>query len=120
MEECVFCNVIYDVGDNGFAASSETMVAIPDKFPVTPLHHLIIPRDHRKDFFALSQIEVLDLRRLLHKLKNQLIEQDSTITGFNIGMNCGADAGQTVSHCHAYLIPRRKGDNEDPKVVCAV
>ena len=52
---------------------------------------------------------------MINKHKKLIEQEDSTVTGFNIGMNCGEDAGQTVFHCHVHLIPRRKGDMEEPK-----
>jgi diadenosine tetraphosphate (Ap4A) HIT family hydrolase len=48
-------------------------------------------------------------------MKEKILEIDSSVTGFNIGINNGEDAGQTIFHCHVHLIPRRKGDIEDPK-----
>jgi diadenosine tetraphosphate (Ap4A) HIT family hydrolase len=59
--------------------------------------------------------EVLAIHQLLEVQRKFLLESDSTIGGFNIGMNCGEIAGQSVWHCHVHLIPRRKGDVEYPK-----
>jgi len=55
------------------------------------------------------------LQDLLRLLRNRLAESDRTIQGFNVGMNCGEIAGQTVMHAHIHLIPRRKGDTEKPR-----
>ena len=52
---------------------------------------------------------------MLQKHKDLIIKKDKTVTGFNIGMNNGEDAGQTVFHCHVHLIPRRKGDIKNPR-----
>ena len=52
---------------------------------------------------------------MIQEIKNDILEKDKDVTGFNIGMNCGEDAGQTIPHCHIHLIPRRKGDMEDPR-----
>lgn len=52
---------------------------------------------------------------MIHNEKDRLLKLDKTITGFNIGMNCGEDAGQTIFHCHVHLIPRRKGDDKVPR-----
>jgi diadenosine tetraphosphate (Ap4A) HIT family hydrolase len=76
---------------------------------------LVIPKRHAADYFELHQPEVNAIQALINKCRLDLMEDDNTITGFNIGMNCGEDAGQTVFHCHVHLIPRRKGDMEEPK-----
>ena len=62
--------------------------------------------------------DVSAINDLLTNQRTSLQEADSTIYGFNIGMNCGETAGQTIFHCHVHLIPRRKGDVENPRVVC--
>ena len=67
------------------------------------------------DYFGLVPAEVSAINLLMAEQKNLLQEADSKIDGFNIGMNCGESAGQTVFHCHVHLIPRRKGDVEFPK-----
>ena len=63
----------------------------------------------------MTKTEKDDATDLIRVLKNKLESSDSTITGFNIGMNSGESAGQTVMHLHIHLIPRRKGDIEDPR-----
>ena len=88
---------------------------IRDGFPVTSLHTLIIPNRHVETYFELTEAEVLSLNTMINKHKKLIEEEDSYVTGFNIGMNCGEDAGQTVFHCHVHLIPRRIGDMEEPK-----
>ena len=95
-------------------AENELSIAFYDKFPVTSKHVLIIPKRHCIDYFELSQPEINAMNRLTHVLKEQLKGEDSNISGFNIGFNSGEDAGQTVLHCHMHLIPRRKGDVENP------
>ena len=67
------------------------------------------------DYFGLYQPELNAVNRLLHQLREQRIAEDTTISGFNVGMNAGASAGQTVFHCHIHLIPRRDGDVENPR-----
>ena len=62
----------------------------------------------------MTDREKCDAQALIMELKNKLIASDQTITGFNIGMNCGGSAGQTVFHAHIHLIPRRDGDTPDP------
>jgi ATP adenylyltransferase len=52
---------------------------------------------------------------MMDKVKGGIEEIDETVTGFNVGINNGTDAGQTIHHCHIHLIPRRRGDMDDPK-----
>ena len=92
-----------------------TVFALRDKFPVTEGHLLIIPKRHMVDYFAMTHAERRDAEALILLLKRQIIEDDPTVTGFNIGANCGVSAGQTVMHAHLHLIPRREGDVDDPR-----
>jgi len=89
--------------------------AVKDKHPVTPGHLLVIPVRHTSDFFAMTEAERTDANQLLRLLQGKIKAEDLKVTGFNVGMNCGETAGQTVSHAHIHLIPRRKGDMADPK-----
>ncbi len=82
---------------------------------MTDGHTLIIPKRHTLDYFELIPNEVLAINEILCEQRQILLESDQTIEGFNIGMNCGLVAGQSVWHCHVHLIPRRKGDSEYPK-----
>lgn len=95
-------------------ARKGTVLALDDKYPVTPGHKLVIPERHVADCFDLTDAELLDARRLLGRLREAIAADDPTVTGFNVGANCGASAGQTVFHCHIHLIPRRAGDVADP------
>jgi len=107
--DCIFCNNERDI-----ITKNELAIAFFDQYPVTPKHVLIIPQRHCKDFFELSQPEINSIFKLTHELEAKLSNEDSTITGFNIGFNAGTDAGQTIFHCHMHLIPRRKGDVKNP------
>jgi ATP adenylyltransferase len=107
--DCIFCNISRNI-----IAENELSVAFYDKFPVTSKHLLIIPKRHCSDYFELSQPEINAINRLTHNLKEKLSNEDLSITGYNIGFNAGTDAGQTVFHCYMHLIPRRKGDVENP------
>jgi ATP adenylyltransferase len=78
-------------------------------------HTLFIPKRHTPDYFGLLPAEVSAINQLMTEQKILLSEADVTIGGFNIGMNCGEVAGQTIFHCHVHLIPRRKGDVESPR-----
>jgi diadenosine tetraphosphate (Ap4A) HIT family hydrolase len=86
-----------------------------DGFPVTPLHALIIPSRHAKDYFELTSNELIACDALLRRASRTLSARDGSIGGFNIGVNVGGAAGQTIFHCHFHLIPRRPGDVEDPR-----
>jgi len=108
-EGCCFCDITSEVLDE-----RELAVAIADQYPVTSLHSLIIPKRHVRDYFDLYQPERNAIDQLLRDRKQVIEAEDATVTGFNIGMNCGGDAGQTISHAHVHLIPRRKGDVGKP------
>ena len=87
----------------------------PTVDPVTEGHLLVIPYRHTSDWFTMTADERADSESLLAALRNQVIRDDPTVTGFNIGMNCGEVAGQTVMHAHIHLISRRVGDTPDPR-----
>lgn len=87
---------------------------IKDGFPVSPGHLLIITNSLRKDFFDLSKEERENLNEVLLVAKG-IVESEYIPDGYNIGMNCGEAAGQTVFHFHCHLIPRYKGDMENPR-----
>ena len=89
--------------------------AIRDRFPVTEGHTLFMPKRHVQDYFGLTQAEINAVNALMREQKSHLQKSDASIEGFNIGMNCGEVAGQTVFHCHVHLIPRRRGDVENPR-----
>ena len=84
-------------------------------YPVTEHHTLIIANRHVSDYFDLKKEEIIELNEILNNQKKDLQQLDNQITGFNIGVNIGKDAGQSIMHCHIHLIPRRKGDVEDPR-----
>lgn len=108
---CLFCTI----PSERVIAESALAYAIRDGFPVTPLHTLIVPKRHVEDFFGLTEAELQACNELLHALKVRIEQEDRSVAGFNIGMNAGAVAGQTVFHCHIHLIPRRSGDVENPR-----
>ena len=109
--ECHFCDLTEDRVIN----ETETCLVIHDLYPVTPLHTLIITKRHVASYFDLSDQERQELQNLLDEHQQLINEEDETVSGFNIGINCGEDAGQTVMHCHVHLIPRRNGDINDPR-----
>ena len=86
-----------------------------DSYPVTSKHCLIIPKRHVSDYFELYQPEINACNRLITEMKNKIGKSDKSVKGFNIGINSGVVAGQSIMHCHIHLIPRRKGDIENPR-----
>jgi ATP adenylyltransferase len=114
VEKCLFCD-IQSTDRQRIIAENNLAYAIRDGFPVTEGHTLFIPKRHIADYFGLVPAEVSAINLLMAEQKQLLQDTDSTIDGFNIGMNCGESAGQTVFHCHVHLIPRRKGDVENPR-----
>lgn len=109
--DCVFC----DLTPTEIIDENELALARLDGFPVTPGHTLIIPRRHVADFFSLTQPELNAVHQLLATRRSLLQATDSTVSGFNAGVNSGAVAGQTVMHSHVHLIPRRVGDVAAPR-----
>ena len=106
---CIFCS-----GEIKVLKENNLALAIYDKYQVTKNHTLIIPKRHCSNYFDISQAELNAMHQLAHTVKRKLEESDNTISGFNIGYNSGVDAGQTIDHCHMHLIPRRKGDVDNP------
>ena len=112
-KNCLFCDV-QTIDRKRIIAENQLAYAIRDGFPVTEGHTHFIPKRHTPDYFSLEQKEVLAINQLMDSQRKMLQKEDSSIDGFNIGMNSGETAGQTIFHCHVHLIPRRKGEMEDP------
>ena len=108
---CIFCSA--EAHDRKIAELN-SVFAIRDKFPVTLFHTLVIPFRHVSDWFDLTEGEREDSEKLLHQLREDILAADPSVTGFNIGVNCGVSAGQTVMHVHIHLVPRRDGDVDNP------
>lgn len=94
--------------------ANDLAFAFLDGFPVTPGHTLIVPRRHVSSFFETTKEEQAALFDLVAQMRERLLAERSP-DGFNIGINDGAAAGQTVMHLHIHLIPRYAGDTEDPR-----
>jgi diadenosine tetraphosphate (Ap4A) HIT family hydrolase len=109
---CPFCDCLSGAR---VVAECNTAFAIEDAFPVSKGHHLIIPKRHVFDWFEMSSEEKRDAESLLEQLRGQIMVSDGSVTGFNVGMNCGESAGQTIMHAHIHLIPRRDGDVQNPR-----
>ena len=108
---CLFCNA----KESGIAAENEFAYASYDSYPVSDFHCLIIPKRHVKDYFEMSDEELLACNDLITKIKNEILAKDKTVKAFNIGTNVGKISGQSIMHCHIHLIPRREGDVENPQ-----
>ena len=109
-KDCIFCNLTPD----RIITESDYTITIRDGFPVSEGHTLIIPKRHVQSFFDLQAIEKAAILQALDEAKEAL-DREFNPDGFNIGINDGEAAGQTVMHLHVHLIPRYKGDTEDPR-----
>jgi diadenosine tetraphosphate (Ap4A) HIT family hydrolase len=96
------------IGENEFA------FAIRDKFPVRPLHTLLIPKRHVADIFETTPEEREALHQLALECRSAIYREAPDVQGFNFGSNIGAAAGQKIFHAHVHLIPRRIGDTPPP------
>ncbi len=108
MQSCPFCR------PEGVLFESELAYVKPDKFPVNPGHLLLIPKRHVADFFLTSEAEKVALLALLDQAKKYLDERHAP-AGYNVGINVGEAAGQTIMHVHLHLIPRYAGDLTNPR-----
>jgi ATP adenylyltransferase len=110
---CLFCAL--QISDaSRIVAENDLAYAIRDGYPVTDGHTLLIPKRHAADYFELTEQEVQAVSQLLSSQREVLQGSDAAIQGFNVGMNCGEVAGQSIFHCHVHLIPRRLGDVDEP------
>lgn len=112
MEECLFCK--WKEEKEKYAFENELAFARYDEFAVNPGHTLFMTKRHVKDFFQTTLEEKKSIFELVDKAK-ELIDKKYSPTGYNIGMNCGVSAGQSVMHVHVHLIPRYDGDVENPR-----
>ena len=112
VEDCIFCSK----RNCKVIKTTKFFFIIRDTaYPVTEHHTLIISNRHIDNYFDLNKEEIVELDEIIKQQKKELQILDKTISGFNIGTNIGKDAGQSIMHCHIHLIPRRKGDVEDPR-----
>ena len=109
--ECPFCARL-ESGD--VLCGSALSAALLDGFPIGPGHCLIVPRRHVGLFFDLTEEEQRDLFALVPAVK-KLIEERWKPDAYNVGLNVGEAAGQTVPHVHLHVIPRYRGDVPDPR-----
>ena len=108
---CLFCNA----KKSGYTKDNQLAYASYDTYPVSKLHCLIIPKRHIRDYFDLTEEELLACNHLIKNMKDEIVKKDPTVEGFNIGTNAGKVSGQSIFHCHFHLIPRRKNDVKNPQ-----
>tara|TARA_B100000530_G_C15525552_1_gene316407 strand:+ start:70 stop:462 length:393 start_codon:yes stop_codon:yes gene_type:complete len=108
---CLFCNS----KSSGVVHENDLAYASYDTYPVSKHHCLIIPKRHVKDYFELSNKELIACNDLIKIIRTEIINKDNTVKAFNIGTNIGKISGQSIMHCHIHLIPRRDGDVKNPQ-----
>ena len=111
MNDCIFCSL----DESRIENENDLVLCVKDLYPVTIGHSLIIPKRHVQSFFDLTDEERASMFSVLARQKKDVEQRDKFITGFNVGINDGIDAGQTIMHCHIHLIPRRTGDMKNPR-----
>ena len=111
-DQCIFCN---KTNCKVIQTTNYFFIIRDTAYPVTKYHTLIISNRHVSDYFDLKEAEIIELNNILNIQKKELQKLDNKITGFNVGVNIGKDAGQSIMHCHIHLIPRRNGDVKDPR-----
>ena len=114
MDNCVFCGIEGKVEKDRIVYQDSTWIAIYDKYPVSKGHVLVIPKRHCETYFDLNFIELESIGVTIGVVK-RLLDMKFNPDGYNIGINCGEAAGQTVKHCHIHVIPRYNGDMKDPR-----
>jgi diadenosine tetraphosphate (Ap4A) HIT family hydrolase len=107
---CPFCSL----PENRIIHRNTSGVVVRDAYPVSPGHTLLIPSRHVESFFELTNDERVGLLMLMDQAKQQ-IKDEFFPAAYNIGINDGPAAGQTISHMHLHLIPRYEGDANDPR-----
>lgn len=108
---CPFCYV----EDTDIIWATESWFAIYDRYPVTESHILIIPKRHVQTFLELSDAERYSFGEIYKEMVNHIHNIDESVEGHNLGCNVGEVAGQSVSHFHFHMIPRRKDDVSEPR-----
>lgn len=111
MEGCVFCG---GIEKDRVLFETRKWIAVYDKYPVSKGHVLLIPKEHCETFFDLPEQLANSIQYWIKHIKN-ILDDKYHPSGYNIGVNCGKSAGQTVMHCHIHIIPRYDDDVEDPR-----
>lgn len=107
-------SVFLQIDDSDKLVQTDHFFVIEDRYPVSPGHCLIISNDLRRDYFELTLEEKNELVSVIDRVKDK-IEKEHSPDGYNIGMNCGEAAGQTVFHFHCHVTPRYNGDMKNPR-----
>lgn len=113
-DNCIFCQMAQKTRKIEFIAEFNHCFVIKDQYPVSPGHLLVIPHQHFEHWFAAPLEVKNEMITILDQLK-RLLDEEYHPDGYNIGLNCGRAAGQTVMHLHLHLIPRFNGDMQDPR-----
>lgn len=111
MEGCVFCE---KPKEDKVLFNRHIWKAVLDEYPVTEGHTLIIPQEHVETYFDLSDSQKESLHYAIDAVK-KILDEKYHPQGYNIGINCGTAAGQSIPHCHIHVIPRYEGDVENPR-----
>ena len=107
--DCIFCQP-----DRLILAQSALSLAFPDGFPVSKGHTLVVPKRHVVSLWEMTAEEYMDAFDLVRQVK-KVLEEMFAPQGFNVGVNCGETAGQSVFHAHIHVIPRYTGDVPNPR-----
>jgi diadenosine tetraphosphate (Ap4A) HIT family hydrolase len=111
MEPCIFCERLHAPG---LLAGNDLAAGFLAGFPVSRGHALIVPRRHEPDFFSLTQAEQVAMLGILGQVRSRIDDRFSP-DAYNLGVNAGKAAGQTVLHTHLHVIPRYAGDVDEPR-----
>ena len=105
---CPFCN------KSEFIMENEYWICIYDNYPVSNGHTLIIPKRHFKNYFLSTELERSSFDKILFEVKEHL-DKEYSPDGYNVGFNVNEEGGQSIFHCHIHVIPRYRGDVENPR-----
>jgi diadenosine tetraphosphate (Ap4A) HIT family hydrolase len=109
-DKCIFCNL----RDERIIYECNHTIAFIDTYPASPGHTLVVPKRHIPTYFDASEDEILAIGKAVQICK-ELLDNEFNPDAYNIGINNGEAAGQSIKHLHVHIIPRYKGDVEDPK-----
>jgi ATP adenylyltransferase len=115
LKYCLFCKAQEIEYKKEVVYENDFFYATRDSYPVTKLHTLVIPKRHFQSYFDMNNNEIKSINIVLNEQRKEIVKLDSSVTAFNIGINDGKDAGQSIYHLHVHLIPRRQGDVENPR-----
>ena len=111
MDKCIFC----DFSNSELIEEGSLCYARRDGYPVSDYHTLVIPKRHVESYFDLEESELTDIYQMLRLMRERIQEKDQTVSAFNVGVNIGRDAGQSIFHVHMHLLPIRQGDIDNPQ-----